>query len=105
MPLLYQQALCYVACYKPTPTDLETLQVHDVTTLDHSWKPSRETAAMTWYQDDKTGTNLNDYDTWNDFKTAHANKKTSAIKKTLPANRTKSLPKIVHLMLNMYRDV
>ena len=77
IPLMYKQALCYVACYKPTPQDLENLPVHDITASDGSWKPNKETASMIWYHDDKTGTSLNDYDTWDEVKNKHADKKAS----------------------------
>jgi len=101
---MYKQALCYVACYKPTPQDLENLQVHDITASDGSWKPSKETASIIWYHDDKTDSNLNDYDTWDDVKNHMLTRKPLQKGENMPASRTKSLPRMVALMLNMCKD-
>ena len=41
-----------------------------------------------WLHDNKTGTNLNVYDTWHEVKTAHADKKTSVKKEEFMSKQT-----------------
>jgi hypothetical protein len=62
LPLLYKNALCFMSCRKPTPDELETLEIHDITSPDDNWYPSDENDGYLWFKDDDDDDDPNDPD-------------------------------------------